>query len=155
MVRTTSEIFGTAGDHIGLYDRWEAYLSKQGIKSTIGNYRDNRFNALFQTSAEIMLHRQDFLEVLSTVKQPNLKLKSVAADLQCQRLCTLMKVFGLIYLKITGPYWNLVSSGCVAYLELYYYIQKLRKFLETCSKEPLPLLEVESHWLNTKRCPSL
>lgn len=82
-----------------------------------------------------MLRRQDFLEVLSTVKQPNLKLKSVAVDLQCHRICTLMEGFGLIYLRITGPYLNLVTSGCVAYLELYYCIPKLRKFLEACSEE--------------------
>ena len=56
-----------------------------------------------------MLHRKDFHEVLSTVKQPNLKLKSVAVDLQRHRIGTLMEGFELIYLKITGPYLNLVT----------------------------------------------
>ena len=130
------------------HDRWEAYCLHRCIKSTIGNYRDNRFNAIFQTSAEIILHREDFLEVLSSVKQPNLNLKSVEADLRCDTLCSMMKVFGLIYLKITGPYWNLMTSGCVAYLELYLYIQTLRSFLEACVTQPSLLLKVDSHWLN-------
>ena len=147
-VRTTSDVFGPAGDHHGLHDRWEAYCLHRCIKSTIGNYRDNRFNAIFQTSAEIILHREDFLEVLSSVKQPNLNLKSVEADLRCDTLCSMMKVFGLIYLKITGPYWNLMTSGCVAYLELYLYIQTLRSFLEACVTRPSLLLKVDSHWLN-------
>ena len=59
-----------------------------------------------------------------------------------------MKVFGLIYLKITGPYPNLMTSGCVAYFELYLYIQTLRSFLEACVTQPSLLLKVDSHWLN-------
>lgn len=51
VVRTTSDTFGPAGDHLGVCDRWEAHCTEHGIKSLIGNYQDNRFNALFQTSA--------------------------------------------------------------------------------------------------------
>ena len=147
-IRTTSDIFGPAGDHHGLRDRWEAYCVNRGIKSTIGNYRDNRFNALFQTSAEIILHREDFLEVLSTCKQPNLKLISVGADLKSDIICSMMKIFGLLFLKVTGPYWNLITSGCVAYLELYSYIQDLRDFMNICIENPSSLLKEESHWLD-------
>lgn len=53
---TASDIFGPAGDHLGLRDWWDAYCASKGIKSLIGNYRDNRFNSLFQTSAEVFLH---------------------------------------------------------------------------------------------------
>ena len=38
-------VCGPAEDHHGLHDRWEAYCLNRGIKSTIGNNRDNRFNA--------------------------------------------------------------------------------------------------------------
>ena len=146
-IQTTSEIFGPAGDHHGLRDRWEAYCVNRGIKSTIGNYRDNRFSALFQTSAEIILHHEDFLEVLSTCKQPNLKLKSVEADLKSDTICSMMRIFGLIFLKVTGPYWNLITLGCVAYLELYHYFQDLRYFLDTCIENPSSLFKADSHWL--------
>lgn len=65
------------GDHHGVDDRWEAYCSANVIKSYVGNYRDNRFNAIFHTSAEIFFDRQDFLTVLDSVKKPNLKLQAV------------------------------------------------------------------------------
>ncbi|KAL3871322.1 hypothetical protein ACJMK2_039329 [Sinanodonta woodiana] len=31
VVRTTSDTFGPAGDHLGLRDRWEAYCTEKGI----------------------------------------------------------------------------------------------------------------------------
>ena len=68
VVRTTADTFGPAGDHHGLRDRWEAYCSNKGVKSVIGNYRDNRFNALFQTAAEILVHHSDILEGLDNQK---------------------------------------------------------------------------------------
>ncbi|KAH3884182.1 hypothetical protein DPMN_008155 [Dreissena polymorpha] len=48
VVRTTSDTFGPAGDHTGVRDRWEAFCAKNSVKSIIGNYKDNRFNCLFQ-----------------------------------------------------------------------------------------------------------
>ena len=60
----------------------------------------------------------------------------------------MMKIFGLIFLKVTGPYWNLITSGCVAYLELYSYIQDLRDFMNICIENPSSLLKEESHWLD-------
>ena len=61
----------------GVRDRWQAHCASMGIKSVIGNYRDNRFNALFETAAEIHLHKTDFLKILDTVETHNLKIKSV------------------------------------------------------------------------------
>ena len=52
-----------------------------GMDSVIGNYKDNRFNALFQTAADIYLHRKDFITVLQSINFPNLLLKSVLADI--------------------------------------------------------------------------
>lgn len=47
VLRTTADIFGPVGEHHGIRDRWEVHCSSLAIKSVIGNYRDNRFNALF------------------------------------------------------------------------------------------------------------
>ena len=44
VVRTTSDTVGPAGDHLGVRDRWDAYCREKGLKSVIGNYKDNRFN---------------------------------------------------------------------------------------------------------------
>lgn len=117
-----------------------------GVKSRIGNYRDNRFNGLFQTAAEVLVHAEDMIEVLSTVKQPNKKLIAVKADLQCEVIRTLLQCFALFYVKVTGPYWNLVTSGEVPYLCLYSHIQTLADYLKTCSVKPEKLLSPDGHW---------
>ena len=145
-VRTTSDIFGPAGDHNGLRDRWEAHCSANAIKSLISNYRDNRFNAIFQTSAAVSVHKNQFLSVLGTVSAPNLKLQSVKADLECNTICTVLKCLGLFFVKVTSPYWNFVTLGTVPYLELYHYIGNLKQYLESCAEEPALLLNKERFW---------
>ena len=140
-LRTVSEVFGPAGDHHGVRDFWEVQCTVSGKKSVIGNYRDNRFNALFQTAAEVFHHRNDFVTVLECVTNPNLKLKSVLADLKSDSIMSLVQCLGVVYLKITGPYWNLVTSADVPYLELYKEISALSEFLSICEKKPSCMLE--------------
>lgn len=121
----------------------------------IGNYRDNRFNGLFQTSAEIMLHADDMIDVLNTVHQPNRKLISVKADLQCCFVQTLLQCLGLCYLKITGPYWNLVMSNSVPYVLLHTHIKSLVDYLNRCVIKPELLLSRKEHWDNSDRVSDL
>jgi hypothetical protein len=149
VVRTTSDTFGPAGDHLGVRDRWEAYCSEHGIKSLIGNYRDNRFNALFQTSAEVFMHREEFIKVLGTVSKPNMKLKAVKSDLESNDVCSLLQCLGLYYIKLTGPYWNMITNGSVNYFELSTHIKDIEKFLTTCEENPKHLLVRNEHWAST------
>ena len=82
---TVAEVFRPVGDRRGARYVWEAFCAVNGVKSLIGNYRDNRFNALFQTVAEGIVHRQDFITVMESFnlsKSPNLLLKSFLADLR-------------------------------------------------------------------------
>ena len=72
VLRTLSDIFGPSCDHHGVRGLWEAYCATHGLKSVIGNYKDNRFNALFQTASQIYLHREDFITVLQSINSPNL-----------------------------------------------------------------------------------
>ena len=141
-VRMAAEVFGPVGDHHGVRDRWEAHCSTAGIKSHMSNYRDNRFNALFRSSAEVLHHHQDLLTVLNTVQTPNLKLKSVKADLECSTVMSILQALAIMYLKVTDPYWTLVLSD-VKYLELYRYIQVLHEFLGTASQNPEVLLQLD------------
>lgn len=145
-VRTTADVFGPCGEHIGVRDRWDAYTSEKGIKSLIGNYRDNRFNALFQTAAEVFFHKNDFIHVLKTVKTPNLKLKAVLADLESNEVMALLQCLGLFYIKLTGPYWNLSTSGKVPYLEVYKHVQDIHTFLQKVEESPEHLLVTNEHW---------
>ena len=50
---------------------------------------------------------------------------------------------GLIYVKITGPYQNLVTAGDITYLELYQHIQKLDEYIgNICKKKTTELLTI-------------
>ena len=89
------------------------------------------------------------LDVLSTVQNPNKKLQAVKADLQCDVIRTLLQCFGLFYVKVTGPYWNLVTSGAVPYLLLFRQIQSIAEYLQVCRENPSKLLSPEGHWEET------
>ena len=146
VARTVAEVFGPVGDHRGARDIWEAFCAVDGVKSLIGNYRDNRFNTLFQTAAEIIVHRKDFITVLESVKSPNLLLKSVLADLKSDVIVALMQCLGLFYVKVTGPYWNLVAHSDVPYLLLHQHVVQIHRFLERCEKNPAEILINTQHW---------
>ena len=50
-----SAIVGPTGDvRNGLQDKWAAYCKDTHIKNQIPTYKDNRFNALFETSAAVV-----------------------------------------------------------------------------------------------------
>lgn len=101
---------------------------------------------MFQTAAEILLHHEDFLNVLKTVKAPNRKIQAVHADLLCSRIITVFVVAGLMYVRVTGPYWQLVTSGKVSYLEIYPHIQSLHSFLTEACDSPEKLYSNCIHW---------
>ena len=67
LLKTVSDVFGPSGDHHGLCEIWKAHCAATGTKSLIGNYKNNRFNALFQTAVEIFLHRSNFKDILEFV----------------------------------------------------------------------------------------
>lgn len=97
---TTSEVFRPAGNHFGLRDSWEAHCAENSFKSVIGNYRDNQFNAQFQTSAEVYLHREDFITVLQNVKSNSLLGQSFLDGLQSEPIMTEIRYLGLFYLQL-------------------------------------------------------
>lgn len=94
-------------------------------------------------------HLDDFLKVLNTVEKPNLKLQSVKSDLESPVVLAFLQCLGLFYLKVTGPYWNITTSGQVKYFELHKYVQALHLFLKQCVESPEILLE-NSPWIDHK-----
>ena len=142
VVRTTSELFGPVGEHIGVRDLWEAHCAAEGIKSHIGNYRDNRFNCLFENASQIVYHHSDMLTVLSIVKTPNQKVVAVSADLNCKRLMDLVHALAIMHIHVTGPFWQMCQFGAVKYRDLgCSYIQPLLEFLEVCISDPSSIEE--------------
>ena len=137
VVRTTSELFGPVGEHTGVRDLWESHCAENGIKSHISNYRDNRFNCLFENAAHITLHLTDLLTVLSLVKAPNQKVVAVSADLKSKRLMDLVLALALMHIHVTGPFWQMCEFGAVKYIDLgCKYIQPLLAFIEQCIDNP-------------------
>ena len=141
VVCTMSELFGPVGEHTGIRDLWESNCAENGIKSHISNYRDNRFDCIFENAAQIRLNLTDLLTVLSLVKAPNQKVVSVSADLKSKRLTDSVLVLAIyIYIHVTGPFWQICEFGAVKYIDLgCKYIQPLLAFIEQCIDNPASL----------------
>ena len=56
-------------------------------------------------------------------------------------------VWVCFFVKVNGPYWNLITSGKVPYLELHPHVGQLRQYLEGCAEEPALLLNKERYWV--------
>ena len=84
-----------------IFFRWEAYCAKNDLKSLIGNYKDNRFNSLFQTAAEdVYLYQENFLEVIKSVQAPNREVLLIEADLQSDTVCILLRALTVMYIEV-------------------------------------------------------
>ena len=133
-----SSVFGPVGDYRGARDVWESHCSLHGIKSKISNYKDNRFNGLFETCAQVYHHKKDFLYVLSS-RNSNALLQSIKADLEDPKVVVFIQAMGILFLQVTGPYWNLMESQEVPYLNLGTVIQPLVESLESYVEDPTEL----------------
>ena len=60
----------------------------------------------------------------------------------------MLQCLGMFFVKVTGPYWNLITYGKVHYLELHPHIAKLKQYLEDCAEEPTSLLNAEQSWVD-------
>ena len=101
------------------------------------SYRSNRFNCCFEGAAATIFHQEDIIAFLRDgVSHSNLKLQSVEADLQDQRLVTLLSAVALLYFRVTGPYWKLLKSD-VPYTRFHIYVQKMDTLLPTGRQIPL------------------
>ena len=64
--RLACDILGPMGDEKnGVQDQWESYCMEHKIKSIIPNYKDNRFNALFESAATIIHHRLHIIDFIT------------------------------------------------------------------------------------------
>ena len=70
----------------------------------------------------------------------NLKLQSVEADLQDQRLVTLLSAVALLYFRVTGPYWKLLKSD-VPYTRFHIYVQKMATLFTHWQIDPSGILD--------------
>lgn len=141
----TCSSLGPRGDEkSGCREDWLAYCSSVPCKSHIGSFRANRFNNFFQGAAAIYHHRLHICSFLGEgFRDPNLKLSSVLADNQCSLLAAIMRAIGIIYHKMTEPYWALLESN-TQHVDFHNYVQLMVACFDEWAKDPSILLKKDS-----------
>ncbi|KAI0223811.1 hypothetical protein LSAT2_025070, partial [Lamellibrachia satsuma] len=145
LIRTASDVLGPRGDEkSGCCAEWQAFCEEEGMKSHMTSYRGNRFNSFFEGAAAIVHHEEHIKTFFSQgfLSHTNLKLQSVEADINDPRLVALLCAVGLLYLRVTGPYWNLLNSN-VPYARLHLYIQQMTRHFRTWCDDASSLLDPE------------
>ena len=147
-VRTTCDVLGPRGDEKnGCKMDWDAFCKeKLELKSKVTSFRSNRFNNFFQGAASLFYHREHIKEFLGEFKDPtvmNLKLQSVLYDCKSVHVQALAKALGLIYYRVTGPFWDMLK-GNVQYVDQYRYVQKMLSCFQEWSKDATPLMSVDN-----------
>ena len=144
-LRLACSSLGPRGDEkSGCRDTWQPFCELQGHSSQITSFRSNRFNNFFQGAVGLHYHRSA-IQVFFTEYHTNnnLKLRSVLADAESDEIDTFITALGILYHKVTGPYWQLVRSD-VKYLDFHVYVGKLAESLEVWSHDASRLLQPES-----------
>ena len=140
-IRTCCDSFGPRGNEKnGCKKQWEAFCKeKLEKKSTLTSFRMNRFNNFFKGAASAFYHRLDIVPFLSGYRENvNMKLESVQLDASSHELQALVRALGIIFYKITGPFWALLHSE-IEYVDQDIYIKMLGKF-RVWSEDSTPLL---------------
>ena len=139
LLRDAADLFGPVGDYRGCRNIWEGFCIEKGIKSTIQNFKDNRFNGLFEVSAQVYHHHRDFLTILSKSSN-NAKQQRLQKALENKDLINTVHILGLFFFKITGPFWTFAVSKSEI-TELPQFIQNLKFSLESISQDPNIILQ--------------
>ena len=127
---------------MGLRDVWEAYCSEHGIKSQIVNFKDNRFNGLFEVSSAICKHHSDFVKLLKASDLSNGKVKGLLKDLQDPHLMAILGALAMLFVKITGPFWTVVTT--TSYIGLHQVIPNLKQDLLDLQTGVIPAHSAEA-----------
>ena len=104
-------------------------------KSTITSFRSNRFNNFFEAAASLHFHKGDIDACLQLLPQLNKKLESVKEDNRCGEIDCQIIALGLIFYRITGPYWQLLGSE-IHYLDFSSHVVKMHAFLLQWAEDP-------------------
>ena len=87
-------------------------------------------NNLFEAAASLHYHREDIHDCLgSCLAKQNRKLESVYEDNACEEIDVQLIALGLIFYRITGPYWCLLGT-VLHYLEFYRHVVQLHQLFQ-------------------------
>jgi len=141
VIRIAADLTGPRGDEKnGCRMDWLAFCEEKAQKSRMTSYRSNRFNSFFEGAAAIIHHQTDLRSFFPSLGHSNLKIESLAADLDDQRLMICVCAVALIFIRITGPYWGLLQSH-VKYNEFYEYVQCLSFYMDKWEEDAAELLD--------------
>ena len=145
VIRTTCDVVGPRGDEkSGVRNEWLAFCQERGIKSTMPSFRWNRFNCLFEAAGSIVFHREQLICFLSSClgKTLNLKLESVLADLQDEKITRHLLCISLVFMKLTDPYWELIKKGST-YENFVAFVNCFHKAFKAFQIRPLGLTDLQ------------
>ena len=144
-IRTACDCLGPRGDEkSGCRDAWEAFCDMTDRRSCVSSYRSNRFNNYFQAGAALHYHREDINSFFNNyLPGGNLKLQSVHADCKSDTIDEFMVAIGILYYRVTGPYWQLIASQ-TKYLDFYQYAQKMLNAFREWATDAKTLLQKDS-----------
>lgn len=127
---------------------WVAFCDEKKNPSKLTLNPSDRFNSYFETAAGLMHHHREIalffsdLLAMDNDECPNIILESVAADACDPMIQSFVCVLSIVYCKILGPYWQLLTSGGEYSMFSKYLLSLYQKFLDW-SKDPSTLLEPE------------
>ena len=143
LIRTASDVLGPRGDEkSSCWADWQAYCEEEDVKSYMTSFRSNHFNNFLEGAAAIVHRAEDMKTFFSQgfLSHSNLKLQSVELDVNDPRVLALLCAVGLIYMRVTGPYWKLMNRK-VVYADLHRFIQRLTPHIRNWCNDASSLLD--------------
>ncbi|XP_077051514.1 solute carrier family 52, riboflavin transporter, member 2 isoform X3 [Siphateles boraxobius] len=116
-IHTASEILCPSEETNPNYRRyWLAFCLERKNPSRLPINRSNRVINYFEAAAGLIHHLEDVvlfvsdLQLLNENSNSNILLESVNADANDEALQALVCVVAIVYLKVLGPFWQLLKS---------------------------------------------
>ncbi|CAM4636669.1 unnamed protein product [Leuciscus chuanchicus] len=116
-IHTASEILCPSEETNPNYRRyWLAFCLERKNPSRLPINRSNRVINYFEAAAGLIHHHEDVvlfvsdLQLLNEDSNSNILLESINADANDEALQALVCVVAIVYLKVLGPFWQLLKS---------------------------------------------
>ncbi|XP_043073937.1 solute carrier family 52, riboflavin transporter, member 2 isoform X1 [Puntigrus tetrazona] len=126
---------------------WLAFCLERKNPSKLPIYRSNRIINYFEAAAGLIHHHEDVALFVSDLQllndDSNILLESVNADASDEALQALVCVVAVVYLKVLGPFWQLLKSDGEYPLFSRYILCLYEKLLEW-SQDASCLLQPEA-----------
>ena len=102
-IRMACDLLGPMGnEQCGVRDKWLAFLAIKDKKSILQPYKDNRFNAAFECASQVFHHKDDIIEFLDKIECTNRQLQSLKADINDNRVLSMIHALAVLFVKVTG-----------------------------------------------------